>query len=400
MARRTSFLFPIGIALVGCGPVSVEPIKSSSALQVGAPCATTCMGEAPTGVKTCANGTSLAQACLVRGDGTCGWDFPACPASEPDSGAPGGGGSGGTGATGGAGGTLTGGAGGTGGTLAGGAGGTAVGGASGAGGTLAGGAGGAGGTGGAFDSGLDARVDADSGPCVGASRDGAANTIDLLVLFDSSASMSCDVVDPTCTIGTGNGGATTRLAAVSTAINNFVGAPANANVRVGLAVFPNENPAGVDGGVTTQCTFDYSQLSVPIAPASANAAAIGAATSLMVPHLGTPTEQALTGAYSAARAYMAANRGRNVAVVLVTDGMPLACNDDPSGTVSAGLAKAAFDGTPSIKTYVLGIGATTTLDPIALAGTGGATHYTAGDANVTQRLQTLLTQVSTASNCD
>jgi hypothetical protein len=182
-----------------------------------------------------------------------------------------------------------------------------------------------------------------------------------------------------------------RIGAVRDAINSFVTAPASADVGVGLGVFPQ---------APDQCAADYSQLVVPVAPAKNNSANIGTALAALVPQLNTPTEQALTGTYTAAKAYLAANPGRSVAVVLVSDGMPYACKNDQTGAVSASLAKAAFDGTPSIEPYVVGLGKTATLDAIALAGTGGKTSYIAANADATQKILDLLKAVSTMITCD
>jgi Mg-chelatase subunit ChlD len=226
--------------------------------------------------------------------------------------------------------------------------------------------------------------------CAAEQRDSTPVKKDIIVLFDTSSSMACDVANATCK-NAPPGGANTRIGAVRDAINAFVTAPASAEIHVGLGVFP---------GTPDQCTADYTQLTVPIAPAAGNAAPIGAALGILIPNQNTPTEQALTGTYTAAKAYIAANPGRSVAVVLVTDGMPFACGNDQTGAVSATLAKGAFDGTPSIETYVVGLGNVTTLDAIALAGTGGATHYIEANADATQKILDLLKLVSTMITCD
>jgi hypothetical protein len=231
--------------------------------------------------------------------------------------------------------------------------------------------------------------------CAADKRNSAPVRKDIIVLFDTSSSMSCDVANASCTMAKDTDViTTTRLAAISKAINDFVNAPASADIRVGLDVFP---PA-LDGA--DQCGWDYSKLDVPIAPAKDNAATIGSTTSLLIPHLNTPTEQALTGTYTAAKAYIAANPGRSVAVVLVTDGMPFACDNDKTGAKSALLAKAAFEASPSIETYVVGMGNVATLDAIATSGTGGVTHYIEANADATQKILDLLKAVSTMITCE
>jgi len=241
--------------------------------------------------------------------------------------------------------------------------------------------------------GLDAAVEADT-TCAGEAREGAAITLDVIVVFDTSSSMSCDTADQGCPDNpTGAVSGTSRIGAVRNAINAFVSAPETADIRVGLDVYP-PYPSG------DQCTFDYSQLNIPIAPAKDNVTTFATVLGGLTPHLNTPTEQVLTGAYTAARAYMTANPGRSVAVVLVTDGMPYACDNDRSGARSAAIAKQAFDGSPSIKTYVVGMGAVATLDAIALAGTGGQTHYIEANADATAKILALLKTVTSTITCD
>jgi hypothetical protein len=230
--------------------------------------------------------------------------------------------------------------------------------------------------------------------CAADKRDSTPVKKDIIIAFDNSSSMACDVSDAACTNAPPGGGPTTRIAAVREAITAFVNAPGSANVGVGLTCFPPADP------LAEQCNQDYSKPDVPIAPASTNAAQFGTVLGMLTPHLNTPTEQVLTGSYKAAQAYIAANPGRSVAVVLVTDGMPFACNNDKTGAASAALAKTAFEGTPSIETYVVGLGKVDTLDAIALAGTGGVTHYIAANADATQKILDLLKAVSTMITCD
>jgi hypothetical protein len=237
--------------------------------------------------------------------------------------------------------------------------------------------------------------DGESPTCAGEAKEGGAITLDVLIVFDNSSSMKCDTADQGCPDNpTGATSGESRIGAVRNAINGFVSAPASADLRVGLIAYP---PA-LDGA--EQCGWDYSKPDIAIAPAKDNAMTFSTVLGGLTPHLNTPTEQALTGAYTAAKAYMTANAGRSVAVVLVTDGMPFACNNDKTGAVSAAIAKAAFDGSPSIKTFVVGMGQVATLDAIALAGTGGATHYIEANADATAKIQALLKMVTSTITCD
>jgi hypothetical protein len=121
----------------------------------------------------------------------------------------------------------------------------------------------------------------------------------------------------------------------------------------------------------------YSALAVPIATLPGVAADVNAALATRIPNGATPTHAALQGAIEAAKAHAAARPEAVVAVVLATDGVPFTdgkCIDDPD--TIAKVAADAKDGTPSIKTFVIGVlspqdntvGAAGTLNAIAAAG--------------------------------
>jgi hypothetical protein len=241
--------------------------------------------------------------------------------------------------------------------------------------------------------GTDASLDRESPTCAGDAQEGGAITMDVLIVFDNSSSMSCDVAVATCRNGV-SGTVNTRIAAVRDAINGFVSSPTSADIRVGLEAFPPADP------LAEQCTWDYSKPDIPITPAKDAVTTFSTVLGGLTPHLNTPTEQALGGAYTYAKAYMASNPGRAVAVVLVTDGMPFACGNDETGARSAALATAAFGGSPSIKTYVVGLGNVATLDAIALGGTGGVTHYIEANSDATAKIQALLKTVTSTITCD
>jgi hypothetical protein len=249
----------------------------------------------------------------------------------------------------------------------------------------------------------DGSVEQDSGTgpletdaaCAADKRDSSPVRKDIIVVFDNSSSMKCDTADQGCPDNsTGEVSGMSRIGAVRNAITDFVNAPASADIRVGLDCFPPADP------LAEQCTQDYSKLDVAIAPAKDNTMNFATVLGALTPHLNTPTEQVLTGAYKAAKDYLALNGGRSVAIVLVTDGMPFACNNDKTGAVSAALAKAAFEGSPSIETYVVGMGNVATLAAIASAGTGGKTAYIEANADATQKILGLLKAVSTQITCE
>jgi hypothetical protein len=107
---------------------------------------------------------------------------------------------------------------------------------------------------------------------------------------------------------------------------------------------------------------------------------------------------ALTGALQYATTYKMNTPGRSASVVLVTDGLPNGCASTIPAAVMA--AQQAFMGTPSIRTYVIGLGNTAALDQIALAGSGNATHYFPAQGDVAAQLLAALTAISGTVTCD
>jgi hypothetical protein len=128
------------------------------------------------------------------------------------------------------------------------------------------------------------------------------------------------------------------------------------------------------------CTItDYAVLAVPIAVLPGAGTAIGNSLNAHIPNGLTPTYSALHGAYAAAIIYSASHPNDKVAVVLSTDGVPNSGGgsgcDDVTADIEAA-ASTALSGTPSIKTFVIGVlspvdnttAATNLLNGIAAAG--------------------------------
>jgi hypothetical protein len=90
-----------------------------------------------------------------------------------------------------------------------------------------------------------------------------------------------------------------------------------------------------------------------------------------------------------------------VALVYATDGIPQGCrNNTVAGAADA--AKAALAGTPSIATYVLGVGPQlNSLNDIAVAGGTGMAYLVDTGGDVTTQLATALASIkSRALTCD
>jgi len=271
-------------------------------------------------------------AMLVSVVAGCGGEARETP-SSPDAGTPGAGTSGGSGATGGVG-TLSGGAGGAG--------------------AITGGAGGIGAIGGGGPAGS-------GGACLSFVADFASTNI--YFMYDQSGSMSSDA------------GGVTRWELLKNGVRDFLNAPANAGLGVGIQYFGRAICAE-DCNVVT-----YAQPEVPIGTLPGIAQSVMSSLDRHAPSTETPTDAALTGAIQYAQSYKTANPSQHVVVLLVTDGIPEApcsgmasCSANPP-TLQATVQAAAqgLSGSPPISTFVLGVGPN--LDPLnQIAAAGGTSR--------------------------
>jgi len=117
----------------------------------------------------------------------------------------------------------------------------------------------------------------------------------------------------------------------------------------------------------------------------------------------TPMGPAVRGVLTQLRAHLAANPGRKVALVLVGDGLPGGCAMGDIPSVATNL-NAAFAGTPSIPTYVIGVFAPDDvatsqpeMDRLAMAGGTTRSFLLTSTPDLTQRLQQSLDQIRGAA---
>jgi hypothetical protein len=243
--------------------------------------------------------------------------------------------------------------------------GTAAGGSIGvSGGTIGSGSGGSGNNGGDGNGNGGGTLDPDAA-CLVDAREGEQVPIDLYFMVDITGSMLCPV-------GPGGNGCevdpgppyepTTRWTEESKALKAFLGTPGNDGMGAGIAFFPTPN-----GDICPSA--NYVTPAVEIAPLPGVAAAIDAAIDRQSPAGNTPTVASLTGATEHASAWAKAHPERRAAVVYSTDGYPKSCGAENSIANAANVAKAALAASPSIPTYVLGVGPNLqSLDQIAAAG--------------------------------
>lgn len=151
------------------------------------------------------------------------------------------------------------------------------------------------------------------------------------------------------------------------------------------------------------CTAsDYAKPAVPIALLPGGAPAVVNALAAKQPNGNTPTSAALQGAIDQAKAYAIAHPGHTVVAVFSTDGIPTEC--DTNAQNIAAIAAAGLGGSPSIRTYVIGVFAQNEqatakpmLDSIALAGGTKQAFIVTANSNTATAFLAAMNQIRTQS---
>jgi Mg-chelatase subunit ChlD len=215
----------------------------------------------------------------------------------------------------------------------------------------------------------DAGVVQPDAACAQSSSSASLGQLTMLVMMDDSGSM----------------GEHNKWTQVAAALKTFFADPATAGLRVGLRLFPSNEPTmgcwdtvcdqSQDRAITACSTalVPIDALTAAAAPADAQEAKLIAAIPAMPQSAvsrsngGTPTYAALQGAENIATTYAATHPAEKVVVVFVTDGQPHGCDEDIGH-----IAKIASDTLASkkIETYAIGILGSNqaTMDQIAAAG--------------------------------
>ncbi|MEZ4294383.1 MAG: VWA domain-containing protein [Polyangiaceae bacterium] len=257
------------------------------------------------------------------------------------------------------------------------------------------------------------------GSCACAAETTSANPVqlDLFVMLDQSGSMSNTV----------SGGAT-KWSAVTSALKSFMQDPSNTGLGVGIQYFPLSaggqacNPVcttdadcgafgpcfifvclGCSGGGGDSCNVaDYAKAEVEIAPLG------GGQTTALINSLNahgptndTPIGPALQGAINHAKSWKMTHPGHEVAVILATDGDPTECNPSDIPGI-ANIAMAGVNMSPSVKTFVIGVGSSlSNMNAIAAGGGTGSAYLVDTGGNVIDQFKAALNAIqSSALGCE
>lgn len=249
------------------------------------------------------------------------------------------------------------------------------------------------------------------GACAGEDYTAEEQPLDMYIMLDQSGSM-----DGTTASGT-------RWSEVTGALSAFMAQPATAGIGVGIQYFPIEtglmcpltcfsdidcgSMCGPCFGALPQFNFpgfcmnagssscdvmDYATPEVPIQVLPGVATAINTSMAAHGPSGNTPTSAALDGAISYARSWASATPGHVVIAVLATDGDPTDCDTDLNNIQA--IAANGVAGTPSILTFVIGVGSSLqNLNAIAQAGGSGQAFIVDTNQNVEQQFLDALNQI-------
>ncbi len=143
---------------------------------------------------------------------------------------------------------------------------------------------------------------------------------------------------------------------------------------------------------------DYGQPVVPIAELPGNKDAFVQAINDRDPDGdATPTQPSLAGAHLYTHQWANDHPERLVHVLFATDGLPNNCTYNTIEG-AAEVAKTAFEGVPSVPTFVLGLGELDDLDKIAQAGGTGQTYIASG-ATVAAELVKVFNEIRANGAC-
>jgi hypothetical protein len=252
--------------------------------------------------------------------------------------------------------------------------------------------------------------------CAAETYAGELVPLDLHVVLDRSASMQND----------------SKWGAVTAALQAFINDPSSAGVGIGLQYFPvsptQPVPSACDGtnpndpvcglygpclpgfnicsgalaGGNDSCDpVDYQspQLTIQALPGVAQTVTDSIAVHTPPSGDSTPSQPAMEGAAAYATQWAADNPTHLTVIVLATDGEPTGCSSNSvAGAASA--AAGAFGASPSVLTFVVGVGTELgSLNQVAASGGTGQAFLVDTGANVTQQFIDAMNEIRATGQC-
>ena len=236
--------------------------------------------------------------------------------------------------------------------------------------------------------GSDGGVGGSGAACATSTATGELSPVDLVFMFDKSGSMG----------NIPSGSSMSKFDAVKAGLLTFAADPSSSGMNAQLTFFGQGS-----GSAFCSASTYTSNVKVPITSLP-DTTALSGGFSGVSPNGSTPTQAAIDGAIAQAQALATAHPDHKVAVVMLTDGLPQGCSDDGDINPAANDAHAAFVGTPSIPTYVIGVGdLKSNLDTLASQG-GTTSAYILTDTNTamtdTQLIDALTSIRGKTASCD
>ena len=236
-----------------------------------------------------------------------------------------------------------------------------------------------GGTGGTGTGGVGGGLDPDAKICDGIDVGVETLPFNMLIMFDRSSSMTdnLDGLNPP-----------SRWDALTSAFIEYFQSEGAKPLSIGLSYFEQYDPAT---SMTSCRVADYTTPAIEIGSMSDGTQAQRLIDSLRntVPTGFTPTAPARQGALNHAKAYTMAHPGRQTMVVFATDGLPTQCDPRETYPIAQNIAAPAFQGTPSIRTFIVASAmGLTSLGVISMAGGTGQPVFVTDPKTTSDQIKT------------
>ncbi len=228
------------------------------------------------------------------------------------------------------------------------------------------------------------RPPTDDSGCVGTYFEGEVIPLDIYVMFDLSCSMSCSVDRSGCCRNSDDPVPEEdwRIQPVRDAMTAFLRDPASAGIGVGLGFF-GDHPIDANTDPEVCSVESHTDAAVEIQRLPDAADQIIQELQDGEPQGGTPTHLAIEGACRYVADWKSQNRGHQVVILLVTDGIPEHSCDATIG-LATDAATDCYDDGAGFQTYVLGVSANNnnSLEQLhQIADAGGTEEAYLTDAN-------------------